>query len=146
MTIAALCFFPHCILLCFFFLSVILIIYISDVVHLPGFLSTVFFPQCPHPFLPLSSLPLWGCSPTQPSSLPRQSSIPFYWGIKFYRTKGIPSHWCQIRQISATYVVGEKFLTRWPVTMATHISYDTLKSGHVSTWTTTNITTTKFNQ
>jgi hypothetical protein len=51
-------------------------------------------------------LPLWGCScshsPT-PISLVVSS---FSGASRFHKTKDLPSHWCQIRPSSATYVSG----------------------------------------
>jgi hypothetical protein len=85
---------------CQYFLLDILFIYISNIIHFPGFpfripLSyslilasvRVFFYPPTHSHLTALELPY-----TRPSSL--------------HRTKGLSSHWCQIKLSPATYVAG----------------------------------------
>lgn len=64
-------------------------------------------PQTPIPS-PLAPLPLWGCSSTHspPHTYLPVLTFPYTRVWSFYRTKDLPSHWCQIRPSFATYVAG----------------------------------------
>jgi hypothetical protein len=67
-----------------FFLWVILFIYISNVIPLPGFPSA-------NSLSPLSlPLPLRGCSPNHPPTPSHHSSIPLVWGIELSQDQGPP--------------------------------------------------------
>jgi len=98
----------------FFFLFWIFFIYISNVIHLPGFLS--ISPLSPPP-LPSSR----GCSPspTTPPFPPPCPDIPLPWGgFSLGRTKGFSSHWCPTRPSSATYAAGATGLSLCTLWMA----------------------------
>jgi hypothetical protein len=61
---------------------------------------------------PPSLLPLRDAPPLTHPLLPHPSSIPLLGATSLHRTKHLPSHWCQIRQSSATYVAGAM---DWPM-------------------------------
>jgi hypothetical protein len=62
------------------------------------------FPLHKPPIPPLPLI-LWGCPPTHPPTYSHLTSLafPYIGASNLYRTKGLLSHWCQIRQSSATY-------------------------------------------
>ena len=76
-------------------LLIILFIYISNDTPLPGNPSTKPHPIPPHPSL----VPLCVGSSIHPL-LPHYSSIPLHWG------SSLPSHWCQARPSTVTYISG----------------------------------------
>ena len=102
------------------FLLVILLIYISNVISLPSFLSTRPLTYHPFPCFYEGTLPPPSSTPpplTHPLP-PHNPSIPLLWCIKPPQDHGLPSHWCQIRQFSATYatgVRGSSMCTLWLV-------------------------------
>jgi len=92
-----------------YFLLVILFIYISNVIPLPGFLSA-------NPLL------LWGRSRTHPSTLPPCPGIALHWRIEPSQDlEGLPFPWCQTRPSSATYAAGgtgPSMCTLWLVVLS----------------------------
>jgi hypothetical protein len=92
----------------FLFLLVILFIYISNVISLPSFPSTSSLPPPP--------LPLWGCFPTH--SCLNGLALSYSGSSSLHKTKGLPSHWCQIRPSSATYPAGAMGTSMWTLWLA----------------------------
>jgi hypothetical protein len=68
-----------------------LIGYLFTFQMLPSFWFLFLKAPIPSP----SSLPLWGCSATYPPT-----------PLSLHRIKGLPSHWCQVKQSSAAYATG----------------------------------------
>jgi hypothetical protein len=63
---------------------------------------------------------LWGYFPTHPHTHSHLTilAFPFTRASSLHRTKGLPSHWCQIRWSSATYApraMGHSMCTQWLV-------------------------------
>ena len=89
------------------FLLDILFIYISVVIPLPSFSSTN----------PLSSLPTTASLRVlpHPHTHCHLTALAFsYTGASsLYRTKGLSTHWCQIRPFFATYAAGAMGPSRW---------------------------------
>ena len=101
------CLFFFCICVC---ICVILLIYISNVSLLLGFPLTNLLSHPPNPCF-YKGAPL----PTHPSTQSRLSALafPYAGSSSLHRTKGFPSHWCQIRPSSAIYVAGGMGSSMW---------------------------------
>ena len=84
-----------------YFLLVILLIYISNVIPLPSFYSAT-------PLQPPYPLPFRGFyegAPHTPNSFLITLPFPYAGSLRLHRTKDLPSLW-QIRPSSATYAAG----------------------------------------
>jgi len=74
-----------------FLLNYVFLIYISNVIRFPGFLSI-------SPLTPPSLL-LYGCSPPHPPLIAAPHNNPLHWGSSLDRTKGFPFNWCPNKAI-----------------------------------------------
>jgi hypothetical protein len=66
-----------------------------------------WFPLCKLPIPSAFPLLLWRCSHYPPTySCLTILAFPYAGALSLHMTKGLPYHWCQIRQSSAIYAVG----------------------------------------
>lgn len=85
----------------FYFLLIISVVYISNDIPLPGYPSEI--PCIPSTLYFLPFCLYEGASPTTPSC-PKVPASSYAGASNLQSTKGLPTHWCQIRPSCVTYV------------------------------------------